>query len=64
MVKNGKAEFADIETGIRQAENVEITKGVNAGDTVVVTGVLFARPKNDVKIRRVENINEVDQEEQ
>jgi membrane fusion protein (multidrug efflux system) len=45
-VKNGKANFVNIQTGLRQANNVEITKGINSGDTVVVTGVLFVRPGN------------------
>ena len=44
IIKNGKAQFANISTGVRSANNVEITNGVNAGDTVVVTGVLFAKP--------------------
>jgi membrane fusion protein (multidrug efflux system) len=53
LVKNGKAAIVNVQTGIRQANSVEITKGINAGDTVVVTGVLFARPKTLVKVRKV-----------
>lgn len=53
LIKNGKSVFVNINTGIRSANNVEITKGVNAGDTIVVTGVLFARPNSAVKIRSV-----------
>ncbi len=53
VVKNGKASVAKVKTGIRLANNVEITSGVKAGDTVVVTGVLFARPKAPLKIRKV-----------
>lgn len=64
LVKNGKAFFADVETGIRQQDNVEITKGVNAGDTVVVTGVLFARPNSVVKIKSAKTLNAVDKENQ
>lgn len=64
LVKNGKAQFADITTGTRLSGNVEITSGVNAGDSVVVTGVLFARQGNPVKVRTVKDLNEVDQEEQ
>jgi len=64
VIKNGKAEFVNINTGIRLANNVEITKGVNAGDTVVVTGVLFVRPKAEVKIRSVKTLDEIDKEGQ
>jgi membrane fusion protein (multidrug efflux system) len=55
VVKNGKANFVNVQTGIREANNVEITKGVNAGDSVVVTGVLFARQGSPLKIRSVKN---------
>ena len=59
VVKNGKATFVNIETGVRQAANVEVTKGINVGDTVVVTGVLFARPKAPVKIRAVKTLEQL-----
>lgn len=59
LVKNGKAKFVNVQTGVRQADNVEITNGVNAGDSVVVTGVLFARPKAALKIREVKKLGEV-----
>ncbi len=60
VIKNGKAEFVNISTGARSANNVEVTKGVNAGDTVVVTGVLFAKPNAPVKVRNVKSLAEVD----
>ena len=58
LVKNGKASFVAVKTGVRQSNLVEITEGVAVGDTVVVTGVLFARPKVTVKIRGVKQIKE------
>jgi membrane fusion protein (multidrug efflux system) len=60
LVKNGKANFVDVQTGIRDSANVAITSGVNPGDTVVVTGVLFARDKNAVKVRSIKQLNQVD----
>ena len=56
-VKGGKAVFAQIETGDRREDVVEVTKGLNVGDTVVVSGVLFARPDAPVKVRSVRNLN-------
>ncbi len=53
LVKDGKAAFVNIETGVRDSTNVAITKGINPGDSVVVTGVLFARDKNPVQVRKV-----------
>jgi len=58
VIKDGKSTFVNVTTGIRLANNVEITKGVNAGDTVVVTGVLFVKPKAPVKIRSVKTLKE------
>lgn len=53
LVKGGRAKVVNVTTGVREASNIEITKGVNAGDTVIVTGVLFARPDALVTIRNV-----------
>jgi membrane fusion protein (multidrug efflux system) len=59
IVRNGRAVFINAETGVREANNVEVTKGVGVGDTIVVTGVLFARPKSLVKIRSVKTLEEL-----
>lgn len=59
VVKNGKASFVDVQTGSRSASNVEIVKGVNPGDTIVVTGVLFARPGATLKIRSVKTLEQL-----
>lgn len=58
IIKNGMATYAVVETGVRQENVVEITKGLNQGDTVVVDGVLFARPDKPVKIRKVKNLQQ------
>lgn len=59
VVKGGKAAVAKVKTGIRLAGNVEITSGLNPGDSVVVTGVLFARPKAPVKVRKVLTLDKI-----
>ncbi|MEO7529810.1 MAG: efflux RND transporter periplasmic adaptor subunit [Sediminibacterium sp.] len=59
LVKAGKAAFTNIETGARQAGNVEVTKGLKEGDTVVVTGVLFTKPKSQLKVRSVKTLDQV-----
>ena len=53
MVKNGKAVFQNVETGIRNSDIVEITSGLQIGDTVAVSGVLYVRPNAVVKIKKV-----------
>jgi membrane fusion protein (multidrug efflux system) len=57
LVRKGKAFFADIETGLRQASFVAVTKGINQGDTIVVNGVMFATNNDPVKVRSVKNLN-------
>jgi membrane fusion protein (multidrug efflux system) len=53
LVKGGKAKVVNVETGVREASSIEITKGISPGDTVIVTGVLFARPDAPVSIRSI-----------
>jgi membrane fusion protein (multidrug efflux system) len=59
LVKNGQAAFTNVQIGLRLANNVEITKGINPGDSVVVTGVLFVRAKNPVKVRSVKTLEDL-----
>ncbi|CAL1517201.1 efflux RND transporter periplasmic adaptor subunit [Chitinophaga sp. MM2321] len=59
VIKGGKAKFISVETGVRQASNVEITNGINPGDTVVVTGVLFAKPDAPLKVRSVKKLSDL-----
>ena len=59
LVKKRKAQFVNVQTGMRDANMVEIKQGVNVGDTIVVTGVLFARPKSALKIRKVMTIDQI-----
>ena len=53
LVKNGKAVFKDVKTGLRTAGSIQILSGVQAGDTVATTGLLFLKPDAPVKVGRV-----------
>lgn len=48
VVKNGSAVEQMVETGIRNESLVEITSGVSAGDSVVVSGILGLKPGSKV----------------
>lgn len=52
--KNGKAKFVTVKTGVRQTSMIEITEGLEAGDTVCTTGILFLRPDSPVNFSKVE----------
>ena len=57
LVRKGKAFFVKVETGTRNADVVQLTGGVNPGDTIVVSGVLFVRPNTYVKVRDVKTLS-------
>lgn len=44
VARQGKAKFVTVKTGIRNVSSVEVLSGINSGDTVVITGVLFLKP--------------------
>ena len=43
VIKNGKATSLRVKTGIRSANTVQLTSGAQAGDSVLVTGILAVR---------------------
>ena len=59
LVKNGVAQLTEVQTGYRTATSVEITKGVNVGDTIVVAGMLFVRDGNKIKIGKTLSILDI-----
>jgi membrane fusion protein (multidrug efflux system) len=58
LVKGGKAQFVDIETGYRGRGLVEITKGIAPGDTLAIDGLLFLKPGGGVAIKKVVELAE------
>ena len=54
LYKGGKSIPADITTGIRDSSSVQVLTGLNVGDTVITTGLLFLRPGADIKLKKVQ----------
>jgi membrane fusion protein, multidrug efflux system len=52
VANGGKAEFRTVETGIRNESYIEITKGLQAGDTIVTTALMYVKPGADLKITK------------
>jgi membrane fusion protein (multidrug efflux system) len=50
IAKGGKAEARTVQTGIRTESMVQITDGLEAGDTVVTSSLLFMKPKIDLSV--------------
>lgn len=59
VIKDGKALFKNVETGVRTADIVELSSGVSEGDSIVVSGVLFVRANEKVEVKKVKKLNEL-----
>jgi membrane fusion protein, multidrug efflux system len=55
VYRGGIADFVDVETGIRDSSNIQITSGLKQGDTVIVTGLLGLKPDAKVIVRQIIN---------
>ena len=55
LYKSGTAIFADVTTGVRDSARIQIIDGLNAGDTIVITGLLSVRPEGKIQIGRIVN---------
>ena len=53
LFKNNKAMSTEITTGIRDSTNIQVLTGLNTGDTVITSGLLFLKPGSDVKISKI-----------
>ena len=53
LFRNGIAELVDVSMGIRTETNIEITSGINPGDTLIITNILRLKQGSKVKIENV-----------
>jgi membrane fusion protein (multidrug efflux system) len=44
VANHGKAKFVIIKTGIRNSSQIDVISGINPGDTIITTGLLFLKP--------------------
>ncbi len=55
VYRGGIAKFTDVTTGIRDSATVQITSGLQAGDTIVTTGLLSTRPDAKIQVTKIIN---------
>jgi len=55
IARSGKAQFIRIKTRIRQEAMIEVSEGIQPGDTVVTTGILFIKPGMVLNFSKVIN---------
>lgn len=53
LAKNNKAISTEVTTGIRDSTNIQVLTGLNKGDTVITSGLLFVKPNADIKVTKV-----------
>jgi len=53
LLKNGLVQPQSVTTGLRNESKVQITEGVEVGDTVLTTGLLQVRPQMKVSVKNV-----------
>lgn len=53
VARDGKAHFVTIKTGLRREAKVEVTEGLQPGDTLVTTGLLFFKEGDVLKFANV-----------
>ncbi|MFY0252668.1 efflux RND transporter periplasmic adaptor subunit [Chitinophaga sp. 30R24] len=54
VASEGKAKFVVVETGLRTESTVQITNGLQPGDTVITTGILQLKPGMPLKYNKIQ----------
>ncbi|MHA4845642.1 efflux RND transporter periplasmic adaptor subunit [Flavitalea antarctica] len=54
LFNGGTAKFVPVVTGIRDSSYVQIVEGLQAGDTVITTGLLAIRPNSKITLTKVQ----------
>jgi membrane fusion protein (multidrug efflux system) len=53
IAEAGKAKYVVVETGLRDADNVQITSGLSTGDTVITSGMMQLKPGMTLKYNKI-----------
>jgi len=53
VARNGKATFIIVKTGIRNSSRIDVISGINPGDTIITTGLLFLKQGAVLKYSKV-----------
>ncbi|MBK7434917.1 MAG: efflux RND transporter periplasmic adaptor subunit [Chitinophagaceae bacterium] len=53
LYQSGMTRFVDITTGIRDSALVQVVSGLNAGDTIITTGLMSLKPDIKVEITKI-----------
>jgi membrane fusion protein (multidrug efflux system) len=51
VVRDGKATEVMIETGVRNDKKIQVTSGLQAGDSLIISGIMALKKDASVKIK-------------
>jgi membrane fusion protein (multidrug efflux system) len=55
LYRGGVAVMTKVETGIRDSSLIQVVNGLEAGDTLITTGLLFVKPESKIKLTKILN---------
>jgi membrane fusion protein (multidrug efflux system) len=53
VAQHGKAHFVPVKTGVRKVSSVEITQGIQSGDTIITSGILFLKEGDQISYSNI-----------
>lgn len=54
IYRNGKPDFKEVTTGIRDSTYIQVSSGLNAGDTVLISGLMAIKPNSQIQLSKVQ----------
>lgn len=54
VYRGGKPDFKEVVTGIRDSSYIQVASGINAGDTVVISGLMAIKPNSQIQLSKVQ----------
>jgi membrane fusion protein (multidrug efflux system) len=55
VYRGGITKMTEVTTGVRDSTLIQVLTGLNAGDTVITTGLLFLKPGSKVELTKIAN---------
>jgi membrane fusion protein (multidrug efflux system) len=55
LYRGGIAVMTKVETGTRDSSRIHVVKGLQPGDTLITTGLLFVKPESKIKLSKILN---------
>ncbi|MBX2922489.1 MAG: efflux RND transporter periplasmic adaptor subunit [Chitinophagaceae bacterium] len=54
VYRNGKPDFKEVTTGIRDSAYIQVSSGINIGDTVLISGLMAIKPNSQIQLSNVQ----------